>query len=71
VTLTGTVGPLSGQARRGKKVKKLANVSGVRNDIEVAGTTVSDGQLQQKLARQLAYDRVGYYDNTFNYLALM
>jgi len=31
---------------------------------------VSDGQLQQKLAKKLAYDRVGYYDNAFNYLAL-
>ena len=27
-------------------------------------------QLQQKLAKKLAYDRVGYYDNTFNYIAL-
>jgi osmotically-inducible protein OsmY len=70
VTLTGTVGLYQDKLDAAKKVKKLANVSGVRNDIEVAGTTVSDGQLQQKLSRQLAYDRVGYYDNTFNYLAL-
>jgi osmotically-inducible protein OsmY len=70
VTLTGTVGLYQDKLDAAKKVKKLANVSGVRNDIEVAGTTVSDGQLQQKLARQLAFDRVGYYDNTFNYLAL-
>ena len=70
VTLTGTVGLYQDKLDAAKKVKKLANVSGVRNDIEVAGTTVSDGQLQQKLARQLAFDRVGYYDNIFNYLAL-
>jgi len=31
---------------------------------------VPDAQLQQKLAKKLAYDRVGYYDNAFNYLAL-
>jgi osmotically-inducible protein OsmY len=42
----------------------------VRNDIAVAGETVPDSQLQQKLAKKLAYDRVGYYDNAFNYLAL-
>ena len=36
----------------------------------VAGETVPDSQLQQKLAKKLAYDRVGYYDNAFNYLAL-
>jgi hyperosmotically inducible protein len=70
VTLTGTVGLYQDKLDAAKKVKKLANVSGVRNDIVVAGETVPDVQLQQKLAKKLAYDRVGYYDNTFNYLAL-
>lgn len=70
VTLTGTVGLYQQKLDAAKKVKKLENVTGVRNDIAVAGQTVPDGQLQQKLAKQLAYDRVGYYDNTFNYLAL-
>jgi hyperosmotically inducible periplasmic protein len=70
VTLTGTVGLYQEKLDAAKKVKKLANVTGVRNDITVAGETVPDGQLQQKLSKQLAYDRVGYYDNTFNYLAL-
>jgi hyperosmotically inducible periplasmic protein len=42
----------------------------VRNDIAVAGGNVADSQLQQKLEKKLAYDRVGYFDNTFNYLAL-
>lgn len=70
VTLTGTVDIYQNKLDAAKKVKKLANVTGVRNDITVAGETVPDGQLQQKLAKKLAYDRVGYYDNTFNYLAL-
>jgi hyperosmotically inducible periplasmic protein len=70
VTLTGTVGLYQDKLDAAKKIKKLANVTGVRNDITVAGETVSDGQLQQKLAKKLAYDRVGYYDNAFNYLAL-
>jgi len=70
VTLTGTVGIYQDKLDAAKKVKKLANVTGVRNDIAVAGETVPDGQLEQKLAKKLAYDRVGYYDNTFNYLAL-
>src|SRR5271165_4510217 len=70
VTLTGTVNLYQDKLNAGKKVKKVANVSGVRNDIMVAGETVPDSQLQQKLAKKLAYDRVGYYDNTFNYLAL-
>jgi len=70
VTLTGTVNLYQDKLDAAKKVKKLANVTGVRNQIAVAGETVPDGQLQQKLARKLAYDRVGYYDNAFNYLAL-
>jgi hyperosmotically inducible protein len=70
VTLTGTVGLYQDKLDAAKKVKKLANVTGVRNDIVVTGETVPDGQLQQKLAKELAYDRVGYFDNTFNYLAL-
>jgi osmotically-inducible protein OsmY len=70
VTLTGTVGLYQDKLDAAKKTKKLANVTGVRNDIAVAGETVPDAQLQQKLAKKLAYDRVGYYDNAFNYLAL-
>jgi len=70
VTLTGTVSLYQDKLDAAKKVKKLANVSGVRNDIVVEGETVPDNQLQQKLAKQLAYDRVGYYDNAFNYVAV-
>jgi hyperosmotically inducible protein len=70
VTLTGTVSLYQDKLDAAKKTKKLANVTGVRNDIAVAGETVPDAQLQQKLAKTLAYDRVGYYDNAFNYLAL-
>ena len=70
VTLTGTVGLYQHKLDAAKGIKNVANVSGVRNDIAVAGEAVPDGQLQQKLARKLAYDRVGYYDNAFNYLAL-
>ena len=70
VTLTGTVNLYQDKLDAAKKIKKMANVSGVRNDIAVAGETVADSQLQQKLEKKLAYDRVGYFDNTFNYLAL-
>jgi hyperosmotically inducible protein len=70
VTLTGTVSLYQDKLDAAKKIKKLANVAGVRNDIEVAGTSVPDNQLQKKLAKQVAYDRVGYFDNTFNYVAL-
>ena len=70
MTLTGTVNLYQDKLDAAKKVKKIANVSGVRNDIVVAGQNIPDAQLQQKLAKKLASDRVGYYDNTFNYLAI-
>jgi hyperosmotically inducible periplasmic protein len=70
VTLTGSVNLFQDKLDAAKKVKKLANVSGVRNQIAVAGENVPDSQLQQKLAKKLAYDRVGYFDNPFNYVAL-
>lgn len=70
VTLTGTVDLYQDKLDAAKKVKRIANVTGVRNDVVVAGPTVADSQLQQKLSKKLAYDRVGYYDNAFNYLSL-
>ena len=45
VTLTGTVGMYQEKLDAAKKVKKLANVTGIRNDITVAGATVPDGKL--------------------------
>lgn len=70
VSLAGTVDLYQDKLDAAKKVKKVANVSGVRNHIVVAGEAVPDGQLQQKLTKQVAYDRVGYFDNTFNYIAV-
>ena len=69
VTLSGTVNLYQQKLDAANKVKKIANVAGVRNDIAVAGQNVPDNQLQQKLAKKLAYDRVGYFDNAFNYIA--
>jgi len=70
VTLTGTVDLYQEKLDSAKKIQKIPNVAGVRNNIVVAGVNVPDSQLEQRLARKLAYDRVGYFDNTFNYLAL-
>jgi osmotically-inducible protein OsmY len=70
VILTGTVNLYQDKLDAAKKVKKLSNVSGVRNDITVAGESVPDAQLAKKLTKKLAYDRVGYYDNAFNFVAV-
>jgi osmotically-inducible protein OsmY len=70
VTLTGTVDLFQDKLDAAKKVKKAPNVTGVRNEIVVAGKTVPDNELQQKLTKKVDFDRVGYYDNAFNYIAL-
>jgi hyperosmotically inducible protein len=67
VTLTGTVDLYQQKLDAAKKVRKLANVQGVRNLITVAGTVVPDAELAAKLDRKLYYDRIGY-DNQFNFV---
>lgn len=70
VTLTGTVGLYEDKLAAEKKIRKVDYIAGIRNNITVAGKDVPDAQLQQKLAKKVEYDRVGYYDNTFNYIAV-
>ncbi len=69
VTLTGTVDLYQGKLDAAKLARKAPNSQGVRNLVTVAGATVPDAQLEQKLATKLRYVRVGY-DNTFDYFAL-
>ncbi len=68
-TLTGTVSLYEYKADAQKRVSGAKGVAAVRNEIEVAGPSVSDQQLQQKLGEELAYDRVGY-GNVFNAITL-
>ena len=70
VILKGTASLYQDKIEAANRIKKIENVSGVRNDIVVAGENVPDSQLQQKLAKKLAYNRVGYFDNAFNYIAV-
>ena len=69
VTLTGTVDLYERKLDAAKLARKTADVQGVRNLITVAGPSVADEQLEQKLARKLTYVRSGY-DSTFDYFAL-
>lgn len=69
VTLTGAVDLYQRKLDAGKLARKTANVQGVRNLLTVAGPSVSDEQLEQKLAKKLTYVREGY-DSTFNYFAI-
>jgi hyperosmotically inducible periplasmic protein len=68
-TLTGTVDLYEYKVDADKRIHKIKGVTAVRNDIEVAGPSVSDQELQAKLGEKLAYDRVGY-GNVFNAITL-
>lgn len=69
VTLTGTVDLYQTKLDAAKSARKASKTQGVRNLITVAGPNVTDAQLEQKLAKQLRFVRVGF-DNTFDYFAL-
>jgi hyperosmotically inducible protein len=66
VTLTGTVDLYSAKLDADNRAHHRRNVKGVENQIEVAGPTVEDTTLRDKLAEKLAYDRVGYGTTAFN-----
>ena len=68
VTLSGTVDLYQQKLDATKKVKKVSNVQGVRNLIEVAGKDVPDAALAAQLERKIYFDRVGYFDAPFNYV---
>ncbi len=59
-TLSGTVSLYEYKADADKATHKVKGVMAVRNEIQVAGPGVSDGQLQKSLLEKLSYDRVGY-----------
>jgi hyperosmotically inducible periplasmic protein len=68
-TLTGTVDLYQDKINAAKRVAKMKGVTAVDNQIQVAGASVPDAVLEQKLGAKLAYDRVGY-GNVFNAISL-
>jgi osmotically-inducible protein OsmY len=66
VMLTGTVDLYSAKEDADNRAHHRKNVKGVENEIEVAGPTVDDVTLRDKLSEKLAYDRVGYGTTAFN-----
>lgn len=60
VTLSGTVELFIDKENAEKQVRKVKDVDGVRNHIQIAGKQISDVELRETLANKLRYDRVGY-----------
>ncbi|HXZ78606.1 MAG TPA: BON domain-containing protein [Terriglobales bacterium] len=69
VTLQGTVDNYKAKLDALKQARKAAHVRNVQDQIVVAGPTLPDTELQEKLAKELRYDRVGY-GNVFNVLTV-
>lgn len=69
VTLQGTVDSYKHKLDAEKKARKQDHVAGVRDLVTVAGPEISDIALRDKLARKLAYDRVGH-GNVFDLLTV-
>ncbi len=65
VNLSGTVALYADKQDAEKSAGKVKNVSSVINDIQVQAGETTDQQLADRIAKQLAYDRVGY-GNAFN-----
>jgi osmotically-inducible protein OsmY len=59
VTLDGTVNLYIERENLERRVKKMKNVDGIRNHVQIENN-VPDDQLRQSLADRLRYDRVGY-----------
>lgn len=68
VTLSGNVELYIDKVNAEKRVRKIQNVDGVRNRIQVA-SSVHDEILRDQLSNKLRYDRIGY-GIVFNNLTL-
>jgi hyperosmotically inducible periplasmic protein len=68
-TLSGTVSLYEYKEDADKTTHKVKGVTAVRNEIQVAGSSVPDSQLQKMIAEKLAYNRVGY-GNEFDAITL-
>jgi osmotically-inducible protein OsmY len=60
VTLTGDVPLYIDKVNAEKRVRKVKNVDGVRNHIQVGGPAIADDEVRENLSTKLRYDRVGY-----------
>ena len=60
VTLTGEVPLYIDKVNAEKRVRKIKNVDGVRNHIEVGGKAIADEEVRENLSTKLRYDRIGY-----------
>ncbi len=68
--LSGSVEVFDDKLQAGKRAGDVKGIKAVENDIEVAGPTVPDAELQAKVMKQIEYDRVGYGTTAFNAISV-
>jgi len=68
--LTGTVDVFDAKRQADERVHRVKGVKAVDNEIEVAGPTLSDAQLQQKVLTAVQYDRAGWRTQPFNAISV-
>jgi hyperosmotically inducible periplasmic protein len=70
ITLTGTVPLFDLKQEADKRTHKIKGVQGVSNEIQVAGSSLSDSALEAKLVKAISYDRIGYGTTPFNAISV-
>ena len=60
VTISGEVPMYIDKVNAEKRVRKVKNVDGVRNHVQVGGPAVADDDVRENLATKLRYDRAGF-----------
>ncbi|HEY1768439.1 MAG TPA: BON domain-containing protein [Terracidiphilus sp.] len=69
-TLSGTVNLYDVKHQAEQRANRVKGIDAVRDSITVAGTNLSDSQLQEKLVGAISYDRVGYGTTPFNSISV-
>ncbi|RRA49886.1 BON domain-containing protein [Acidipila sp. EB88] len=69
--LKGTVDVFDDKEEAGKRARHVKGITAVDNEIQVAGPSVPDAELQQKLVKAISYDRVGYGTTAFNAVSVV
>lgn len=70
VTLSGSVDLYDVKLQADRKAHRIKGAKAVEDDIEVAGPGVPDSVLQDRLVKQIEYDRVGYRTTPFNSISV-
>jgi hyperosmotically inducible periplasmic protein len=70
VELTGTVNVFDTKKQAMERVQRVKGVKAVDNQIQVAGPTIPDAELQQKVLKAVQYDRVGWRSAPFNAISV-